>query len=90
MAAPMLALGRAAARPVEAGLGLARDGWPPPRARALLVAASLARGWRRLALGLSEGFLSQPVFSFFCRTPSFPSLFPRENSVKIVILGALS
>ena len=38
----MLALGRAAARPVEAGLGPARVGWPPPRARALLVVASLA------------------------------------------------
>ena len=38
----MLALGRAAARPVEAGLGPARHGWPPPRARALLVVASLA------------------------------------------------
>ena len=30
----MLALGRAAARPVEAGLGPARVGWPPPPARA--------------------------------------------------------
>ena len=54
----------AAARPVEAGLGPARDGWPPTSALALLVKMAAVA----IAATKVQAYSAQRLSSFvFCR-----------------------
>ncbi|EOD06198.1 hypothetical protein EMIHUDRAFT_219564 [Emiliania huxleyi CCMP1516] len=75
----------AAARPVEAGLGPARDGWPPTSALALLVKMAAVA----IAATVVQSYSRDPLYYKEVLTRSYPKNFYPHDSEHECIRGIL-